>query len=224
MAPERAAVIRTVVADDQSVVRAGIAAILEAEPDITVVGQAADGQAALRLVHETSPDVAVLDIRMPGLDGVAVAAAVHAGRPATRIIMLTTFGLDEYVYTALRAGACGFLLKDTEPEQLVTAVRTAVTGGALLDAALTRRLVDRFTPAPDPADTARLSGLTARESQVLTLVARGLSNAEIAAELRISAATVKDHVAAVLAKLRVRDRVQATIAAYEGGLVRPGTG
>jgi len=222
MAPGSDALITVVVADDQPIIRGGIAAVLDAEPDLTVVGQAGDGLAALRLAEQLRPDIAVLDIRMPGLDGVAVAAAIGDRLPATRTIMLTTFGLDEYVFTALRAGASGFLLKDAEPADLVAAVRVVRAGGALIDPGVTRRLIDRFAVGPGPADAARLTGLTPRETQVLQQVARGLSNAEIAAELGISPATVKDHVAIILGKLGVRDRVQATIAAYEGGLIRPG--
>jgi DNA-binding NarL/FixJ family response regulator len=222
MAAPNPDLITVVVADDQPVIRAGIAAVLDAEPDLSVVGQASDGQSALRLVAQFRPAVAVLDIRMPGLDGVAAAAAITARYPDTRVVMLTTFGLDEYVYAALRAGASGFLLKDAEPEHLSSAVRIVAAGGAMLDPGVTHRLLGRFASAPGPAEAARLEGLTPRETQVLLQVARGLSNAEIAVALHISTATVKDHVAAILGKLGVRDRVQATIAAYEGGLIRPG--
>jgi DNA-binding NarL/FixJ family response regulator len=238
--------IRVIVADDETMVRAGIAAILDAEPDITVVGQAGDGDSAVALVASTAPDVAVLDVRMPGrrlpasdasargwrpdsppsgpagADGLAAAAAIAGRHPATRIVMLTTFGLDEYVFAALRAGAAGFLLKDADPERVVDAVRVVAAGDAMLDPGVTYRLIDRFATGPGPADAARLAGLTPRETEVLHQVARGLSNAEIAAVLRISASTVKDHVAVILGKLGVRDRVQATIAAYESGLIRPG--
>ncbi|MFJ8685787.1 response regulator transcription factor [Micromonospora wenchangensis] len=237
--------IRVIVADDEATVRAGIAAILDAEPDIAVVGQAHDGDSAVALVASTTPDVAVLDVRMPvrrppapdpsvwGVrpdgpptcaDGIAAAAAIGRRHPATRIVMLTTFGLDEYVFAALRAGAAGFLLKDAEPERVVDAVRVVAAGEAMLDPGVTHRLIDRFATGPGPEDAARLGGLTPRETQVLHQVARGLSNAEIAAVLGISASTVKDHVAVILGKLDVRDRVQATIAAYEGGLIRPGVG
>jgi DNA-binding NarL/FixJ family response regulator len=231
--------IRVIVADDEAMVCAGIAAILDAEPDITVVGQAYDGDSAVALVASSAPDVAVLDVRMParrrsapdpavrrlgpdGADGLAAAAAIGSGHPATRIIMLTTFGLDEYVFAALRAGAAGFLLKDAEPGRIADAVRVVAAGDAMLDPGITHRLIDRFAAGPGPEDAARFDRLTPRETQVLHQVARGLSNAEIAAVLGISAATVKDHVAVVLGKLGVRDRVQATIAAYEGGLIRPG--
>ncbi|MFF3853604.1 response regulator [Micromonospora sp. NPDC002575] len=239
--------IRVIVADDEATVRAGIAAILDAEPDIAVVGQAHDGDSAVALVASTAPDVAVLDVRMPArrpsapgppvrglrpegppparptcVDGIAAAVAIGRRHPATRIVMLTTFDLDEYVFAALRAGAAGFLLKDAEPQRVVDAVRVVATGDAILDPGVTHRLIDRFATGPGPEDAARLGGLTPRETQVLHQVARGLSNAEIAAVLGISASTVKDHVAVVLGKLGVRDRVQATIAAYEGGLIRPG--
>lgn len=224
MAPGTAPLIRVVVADDQTVVRAGIAAILDAEPDLTVVGQAADGAAAIDVAAATRPDVAILDIRMPGTDGIAAAAAIQERCPDTRTIMLTTFGLDEYVFAALRASAAGFLLKDAEPERVVDAVRVVAAGDALLDPGVTRRLIDRFATGPGPGAAAPLETLTPREIQVLRQVARGLTNAEIATALAISPATVKDHVAALLAKLGVRDRVQATIAAYEGGLIRPGVG
>jgi DNA-binding NarL/FixJ family response regulator len=231
--------IRVIVADDEAMVRAGIAAILDAEPDIAVVGQAPDGDSAVALVASTAPDVAVLDVRMPGrrppapdlaarrprpdgADGLAAAAAIGSGHPATRTIMLTTFGLDEYVFAALRAGAAGFLLKDAAPERIVDAVRVVAAGDAMLDPGITHRLIDRFATGPGPEDAARLGLLTPRETQVLHQVARGLSNGEIAAVLGISASTVKDHVAVILGKLGVRDRVQATVAAYEGGLIRPG--
>lgn len=216
--------IRVTVADDQAVVRAGIAAILDAEPDLCVVGQAADGDTAVELALSARPDVALMDIRMPGIGGLAATAAITSRSPATRVLVLTTFGLDEYLFAALRAGAVGFLLKDTEPERVIDAVRVVHGGAALLDPAVTRRLIDRFADGPGPLDAARLDLLTPRETQVLRQVARGLSNAEIAAVLGVSAPTVKDHVSVLLGKLGVRDRVQATIAAYETGLIRPGGG
>lgn len=216
--------IRVTVADDQAVVRAGIAAILDAEPDLCVVGQAADGDTAVELALSARPDVALMDVRMPGIGGLAATAAITERSPATRVLVLTTFGLDEYLFAALRAGAAGFLLKDAEPERVIDAVRVVHGGAALLDPAVTRRLIDRFADGPGPLDTARLDLLTPRETEVLRQVARGLSNAEIAAVLGVSPPTVKDHVSVLLGKLGVRDRVQATIAAYETGLIRPGSG
>ncbi len=201
----------------------GITAVLGAEPDITVVGQAADGDTAVAQAASLLPDVAVLDIRMPGADGITATSRITAEVPGTKVVVLTTFGLDEYVFAALRAGAAGFLLKDADPERIIDAVRVVARGDALLDPGVTRRLIDRFTVGPDPAHAARVSGLTPRETEVLLHVARGLSNAEIAASLGISPSTVKDHVAEILAELGVRDRLQATIAAYEAGLIRPGT-
>ncbi|MFC9226005.1 response regulator [Streptomyces hygroscopicus] len=216
--------IRVTVADDQAVVRAGIAAILDAEPDLSVVGQAADGDTAVELALSARPDVALMDVRMPGIGGLAATAAITERSPATHVLVLTTFGLDEYLFAALRAGAAGFLLKDAEPERVIDAVRVVHGGAALLDPAVTRTLIDRFTDGPGPLDTARLDLLTPRETEVLRQVARGLSNAEIAAVLGVSPPTVKDHVSVLLGKLGVRDRVQATIAAYETGLIRPGSG
>ncbi|MFG2857793.1 response regulator [Streptomyces mirabilis] len=215
--------IRVTVADDQAVVRAGIAAILDAEPDLCVVGQAADGDTAVELALSSRPDVALMDIRMPGIGGLAATARITERSPATRVLVLTTFDLDEYLFAALRAGAAGFLLKDAEPERVIDAVRVIHGGAALLDPAVTRRLIDRCADAPGPLDTARLDRLTPRETEVLRQVARGLSNSEIAAVLGASPPTVKDHVSVLLGKLGVRDRVQATIAAYETGLIRPGT-
>ncbi|MFF0157862.1 response regulator [Streptomyces sp. NPDC005263] len=215
--------IRVTVADDQAVVRAGIAAILDAEPDLCVVGQAADGDTAVELALSARPDVALMDVRMPGIGGLAATAAITERSPGTRVLVLTTFGLDDYLFAALRAGAAGFLLKDTEPERVIDAVRVVHGGAALLDPAVTRRLIDRFADEPGPLDPARLDLLTPRETEVLRQVARGLSNAEIAAVLGVSPPTVKDHVSVLLGKLGVRDRVQATIAAYETGLIRPGS-
>lgn len=212
------------IADDQAVVRAGIAAVIDAEPDLCIVGQAADGDAAVELALSLRPDVVLMDIRMPGSNGLAATARIVSQTPATRVVVLTTFDLDEYVFAALRAGAVGFLLKDTEPERVIDAVRVVAAGAALLDPAVTRRLIDQYANSPSLADTTRLERLTPRETQVLRHVARGLANAEIAAALGISPATVKDHVAVILGKLGVRDRLQATITAYETGLIRPGSG
>ena len=211
------------VVDDQVMVRAGIAAIVDAEDDLTVVGEAADGAAALALAAAVRPDVVLMDIRMPGMDGLTATARLTAGDDPPRVLVLTTFHEDAYVYEALRAGAAGFVLKDALPADLLAAVRVVADGEAMLSPAVTRRLIDRFahdTPrtAPEPA---RLDALTPRERDVLLCVARGLSNAEIGAHLAITVGTVKVHVNAVLGKLGVRDRVQATIVAYDLGLVRP---
>jgi DNA-binding NarL/FixJ family response regulator len=219
--------LRVVVADDQALVRSGFAMILGAA-GIEVVGEAADGEGALAAARRLRPDVVLMDIRMPGMDGLeatrrllASGLTTTAGVP-TRVIILTTFDLDEYVYAALRAGASGFLLKDVTPDHLVYAVRLARDGDALLAPVITRRLIDRFAaPSRSPEDLVALSVLTAREREVLILLARGLSNAELAAELQLGEATVKTHVARILAKLQVRDRVQAVILAYESGLVTP---
>ena len=214
--------IRVAIADDQQLVRYGVRMILEGESDLQVVGEAADGVAAVTLVAEQRPHVLLMDVRMPGRDGLSALADVEAVSPATRVLMLTTFDLDEYVYTALRAGAAGFLLKDMSGEEIVAAVRHAARGGdALLAPAVTRRLVERFT-ARRPAgagNAAMLRELTDREVEVLRLVARGLSNAEIAAELWIAETTVKTHVARLLTKLRLRDRLQIVIFCYENGLL-----
>jgi DNA-binding NarL/FixJ family response regulator len=217
--------LRVVVADDQALVRTGFRMIL-ASDGIEVVAEAATGTEAIDAVRRTRPDVVLMDIRMPDLDGLAATRRILAGTAeAPRVIMLTTFDLDHYVYAALTAGASGFLLKDVTPEQLLAAVRTVRAGDALLAPAITRRLVERFArrsaePAPPHRD---LSTLTPRELDVLRLVARGHSNAELAAELHLAEATVKTHVARILAKLNLRDRVQAVVTAYETGLVTPGT-
>jgi DNA-binding NarL/FixJ family response regulator len=217
--------IRVLIADDQALVRAGLAMILAAQPDLTVVGEAADGAEAIRLARDLCPDVVLMDIRMPNVDGIEATGTICRDTRA-RVLVLTTFDLDEYVYDALRAGASGFLVKDMRRDELVTAVRLVAAGEALLAPTVTRRLiadvVARARPAVPPRADARLASLTARETDTLRQVARGLSNAEIAAELYVSEHTVKTHVSSVLAKLGLRDRVQAVVLAYETGLVLPG--
>jgi DNA-binding NarL/FixJ family response regulator len=218
-------VLRVVVADDQGLVRAGFRLILEADEHIRVVAEAADGDEAVTAVQRLDPDVVLMDVRMPGLDGIEATRRIVTGGASCRVIMLTTFDLDEYVYAALQAGASGFLLKDVSPEQLVAAVRLVAVGDALLAPSITRRLVERFarpaTPATIPVP--ELTSLTLREREVLVLLARGLTNAELASALTVSEATVKTHVARILGKLGLRDRVQAVVLAYETGLVTPGT-
>ncbi len=213
--------ITVAIADDQPLVRSGLRMILEGEPDVVVTGEAADGAEAVALVAATRPDVLLLDVQMPGVDGLDAMARLAAAGTTTRVLMLTTFDLDEYVYRAMRAGASGFLLKDMPGEDIVVAVRQAAHGAdALLAPALTRRLVDRFTSDRPRTDAPALDRLTAREIDVLRLIARGMSNAEIAAELFIGETTVKTHVARVLMKLGLRDRVQAVVVAYETGVAR----
>jgi DNA-binding NarL/FixJ family response regulator len=214
--------LRVLLADDQALVRTGFRMILKAEPDIEVVGEAADGEQAVAATQRFQPDVVVMDVRMPHMDGLEATRRIltsPAGR--TRVLMLTTFDLDEYVYDALRAGASGFLLKDGPADQLVAAIRSVAGGGALLAPTVTRRLIEEFARGAPPAAPAALADLTARERTVLEHLARGLSNAEIAAQLTLGEATIKTHVARVLSKLGLRDRTQAVIYAYESGLVRP---
>jgi DNA-binding NarL/FixJ family response regulator len=218
--------LSVLIADDQALVRAGFRSILEAQPGIKVVGTAADGRDAIALARQRRPDVVLMDIQMPDIDGLeATRRIVEGAEPENSIavLMLTTFDLNEYVYEALRAGASGFLLKDVPPEDLVAAVRVVAAGDGLIAPTITKRLIEQFARnAPPSTSPAGLDELTPRELEVLTLVARGLSNREIAEQLVISDATVKTHVKRVLAKLNARDRVQAVVAAYEAGLVRPG--
>ena len=216
--------IRVVIADDQGMVRSGLRSLLTGEPDIEVVAEAADGEQALAAVRRFLPHVVLMDIRMPVLDGLSATRAIGAEGLDARVLVLTTFDLDEYVFEALRAGAGGFLLKDASAEELVAAVRTVAAGDGLLSPGVTRRVIEAFAgaPAPDAAAAAALEALSSREREVLVHVARGATNAEIAAALYLSAATVKTHVANVLGKLGVRDRTQAVIFAYESGLVRAG--
>ena len=213
---------RVLVVDDQALVRGGFAMILEAEPDLAVVGEAVDGVEATRLAAELTPDVVLMDVRMPRMDGIeATRRITAAGR--SRVLVLTTFDLDEYVYDAIRAGASGFLLKDVRPRDLGHAVRTVAAGDSLVAPAVTRRLLDEFVRRPPPGRRAeRLAPLTGRELEVLTLIARGWSNAQIAGHLVLSETTVKTHVTRILTKLGLRDRVQAVVVAYETGLVLPG--
>ena len=213
------------IADDQALMRAGFRMILEAEPDLDVVGEAADGREAVAEAARLRPDVVLMDVRMPEMDGIEATRRLLDGNDDTKVVMLTTFDMDEYVYEALRAGASGFLVKDVPPEQLVAGIRSVASGDSLLAPSITRRLIQEYVRRPpDPLRTSppELARLTTREVEVLRMMARGQSNAEIAAEFVVSETTVKTHVAHVLAKLGVRDRVQAVVFAYESGLVRPG--
>ena len=215
--------IRILIVDDQQLVRTGFRAILSTEPDFEIVGEAGDGHEAIEAAARLSPDVVLMDIRMPKLDGLAATRHLATAPSRSRVIILTTFDLDEYVYEALRSGASGFLLKDAPADQLVTAIRVVAGGEALLAPSVTRRLIAEFTRRPPPgARPAQVERLTARELEVLRLVAGGLSNGEIAKELFLSDATVKTHVGHMLTKLGLRDRVQAVVLAYESGLVQPG--
>ncbi|WP_328808510.1 response regulator transcription factor [Nonomuraea montanisoli] len=214
--------IRVVLADDQPLVRAGLRTVLEGTADAHVVGEAGTGAQAVRLARELRPDVVLMDIRMPGMDGIEATQMITSGPPATRVVILTTFDDDDNVYAALRAGASGFLVKDMALDDILTAVRVVAAGDALIAPGVTRRLIEEFAARPAAVRRPReLAGVTEREHEVLTLVGRGLSNAEIAASLHISPGTAKAHVASLLAKLGARDRVQLVIAAYDAGLVSP---
>lgn len=215
--------IRILIADDQAMVRSGLRMILESEQDLVVVEEAPDGAQAVRLAKRERPDVVLMDVRMPEMDGLEATRLITAELSDVRVIVLTTFDIDEYVYGALRAGASGFLLKDAPADDLIAAIRVVAGGDALLAPSVTRRIIEQFAAGPDPTRKVEgLDDLTEREVEVLRLVARGLSNTEIANELYVSEATVKTHVSHVLTKLAVRDRVQAVVAAYESGLVIPG--
>ena len=213
--------VRVLIADDQALVRAGFRMILDAEDDLDVVGEASDGAEAVELARALRPDVVLMDIRMPELDGLEATRRILAADPDARVLILTTFDLDEYIYEALRAGASGFVLKDDPPEQLIAAVRTAAAGNALLSPAVTKRVIRQFTQVRQPSAPAGLDELTAREHEVFLRMADGLSNAEIGRELYISETTVKTHVTRVLQKLELRDRVQAVVLAHQCGLAGP---
>jgi DNA-binding NarL/FixJ family response regulator len=215
-------VIRVLVADDQPLVRSGFRMILDERDDLELVGEAADGEEAVKLAREIDPDVILMDVRMPNLDGVEATRRLVDANMRARILVLTTFDLDEYVYAAIRAGASGFLLKDVQPNDLVDAIRVVAAGNSLFGPAATERLVARFAHGGPTMATRSLDELTEREREILRLLASGLSNAELAQHLHLSETTVKTHVSAVLRKLGVRDRVQAVIVAYDAGLVRPG--
>jgi DNA-binding NarL/FixJ family response regulator len=221
-------VIRVLLVDDQALLRMGFRLILETEPDIEVAGEAADGAAGVAMASALQPDVVLMDVRMPGMDGIAATAAITAAGPDSKVIILTTFDLDEYVFAGLKAGASGFLLKDAPPADLITAIRSVASGDAVLAPAATRRLIRQFTALlPDPGRQqnrdAIIDKLTDREQTVFAQLAAGRSNREIAADLYLSEGTVKVHVGRILAKLGLRDRVQAVVLAYESGLITPGS-
>lgn len=222
--------IRVLIADDQALMRMGFRMVLDAEDEIEVVGEASDGSSAITQASALRPDVILMDVRMPGINGIEATAAITATQPDTRILILTTFDLDEYAFAGLRAGASGFLLKDTRPGELAEAIRTVATGEAVVSPRITRRMLDMFSgqlpqgeaeAPPERSEDPAIASLTPREREILILMAQGLSNGEIAEDLFVSATTVKTHVGNILAKLAVRDRVQAVILAYETGLVEP---
>jgi DNA-binding NarL/FixJ family response regulator len=219
-----AAPVRVLIADDDDLMRAGLKAVLSSDETVQVVGEASDGREAVQRVRELRTDVVLMDVRMPELDGIAATREVVAAAPDTRVLIVTTFEQDDYIFGALNAGASGFLLKRTSPEQLIAAIHTVAAGDSLLSPSVTRRVIDRMAkhPAADVAFDKRLDALTPREREVLEQLARGLSNSEIAASLVIEESTVKTHVKRILMKLHLRDRVQAVIFAYESGLTRPG--
>jgi DNA-binding NarL/FixJ family response regulator len=216
--------VRVMLVDDDDLMRAGLRAVLSSDDSIEVAGEVADGREAPKLARALQPDVVLMDVRMPDVDGITATAQVLEAAPETRVVILTTFELDEYVFGSLRAGASGFLLKRTRPEELVAAIHTVAAGDSLLSPSVTRTVIDRMAqqPPPDPQAHKRIEELTPREREVLELIARGLANAEIARELFVEESTVKTHVKRILMKLHARDRVQAVIVAYESGLVRAG--
>ncbi|WP_410641315.1 response regulator [Amycolatopsis sp. lyj-346] len=215
---------RILLCDDQQLVRVGLRMIVESQDDLSVVGEAGNGEEAVALAQELRPDLVLMDVRMPVLDGVAATARICGELPDVRVLVITTFDLDEYAYAALRGGASGFLVKDAPADEMLVAIRGVLRGDSMVSPSVTRRLLDRYlADERDPVDVAKLEALTEREKDVLGLIARGLSNSEIAAKLYIGETTVKTHVGRVLGKLRLRDRVHAVVFAYESGLVRPGS-